>query len=96
MSPFLGKLESPNEQEASVANVPLKGSERHPMTGAKIVAPADPTERLEVTVLVRRGASAEFHSRVSQIAAGKSPGACMSRDEFAISRHAPEHPEHRE
>jgi kumamolisin len=53
------------------------------MPGAKIVAPADPGERLEVTVLVRRSASAEFRSRVSQIAAGKSAGACMSRDEFA-------------
>jgi kumamolisin len=66
-----------------VANVPLKGSERSPMPGAKIVAPADPTERLEVTVLVRRGASQEFRARVGQIAAGKSPGACLSREEFA-------------
>ena len=66
-----------------MANVPLKGSDRSPMPGAKIVAPADPSERLEVTVLVRRGASAEFHSRVSRIAAGKSPGPCMSREEFA-------------
>jgi kumamolisin len=66
-----------------VANVPLKGSERSPMPGAKIIASADPHERLEVSVLVRRGASEEFHSRVSRIAAGKSPGACMSREEFA-------------
>jgi kumamolisin len=66
-----------------VANVALKGSERSCMPGAKVVAPADPTERLEVTVLLRRSASAEFRSRVSQIAAGKSAGACMSRDEFA-------------
>jgi kumamolisin len=53
------------------------------MPGAKIVAPADPSERLEVSVLVRRSASEEFNSRVSQIAAGKFSGACMSREEFA-------------
>ena len=51
--------------------------------GARIVAPADPTERLEVTVLVRRGASQEFQSRVSQIAAGNFPGPCLTREEFA-------------
>jgi kumamolisin len=70
-----------------VANVPLKGSERSPMPGAKVISPADPTERLEVTVLVRRSASQEFRSRVSQIAAGNSSGAaCMSREDFA-ARH---------
>jgi kumamolisin len=66
-----------------VANVPLKGSERNPMPGAKVIAPADPTERLEVTVLVRRRAREEFLARVNQIAAGKYSGPCMSREEFA-------------
>jgi kumamolisin len=72
-----------NEQEAAVANIPLKGSERIPMTGAKVIAPADPHERLEVTVLVRRSESDELQSRLKQIAVGKSAGVCMSRDEFA-------------
>jgi kumamolisin len=56
------------------------------MPGAKIIAPADPTERLEVTVLVRRGAHEEFQSRVSEIASGKYSGECMTREQFA-ARH---------
>jgi kumamolisin len=66
-----------------MANIPLKGSERIAMPGAQVVAPADPTERLEVTVLLRRGARDEFCGRVAQIASGKYVGPCMSREEFA-------------
>ena len=33
---------------------PLKGSERQPLPGAKSVGKADPAERLEVSVLLRR------------------------------------------
>jgi kumamolisin len=66
-----------------VANISLKGSERMPLPGARVVAPADPTERLEVTVLVRRSAREEFNARVAQIASGKDSGPRMSREEFA-------------
>jgi hypothetical protein len=41
-----------------MAKIPLKGSERIALPGARVVAPADPTERLEVTVLVRPRARA--------------------------------------
>jgi kumamolisin len=41
-----------------MATVPLKGSERSPPPGAQIVAPADPNERLDVSVLIRRRAVA--------------------------------------
>ncbi len=37
-----------------MARNPLKGSERQPMRGGKAVGKADPSERLEVSVLLRR------------------------------------------
>jgi kumamolisin len=67
-------------------NVVLTGSERVPMPGAHVVAPADPTERLEVSVLVRRRAAKEFHARAAQLAAGKTGAPYLSREEFA-ARH---------
>jgi kumamolisin len=66
-----------------MANVSLKGSRRTAMPGARSLAPADPSERLEVTVLVRRRARQELAARVASIASGRAPGPCMSRDEFA-------------
>jgi len=69
-----------------VANNPLKGSERAVMPGAKVLAPADPTERLEVTLLVRRRASEELRSNVAALCSGKSAAAPLSREEFT-ARH---------
>ena len=37
-----------------MAKILLKGSERSAVQGARVVAPANPAERLEVSVLVRR------------------------------------------
>ena len=37
-----------------MARRPLRGSERRPFPHARVVGPADPQERLEVTVLLRR------------------------------------------
>jgi kumamolisin len=53
------------------------------MPGARLLAPCDPAERLEVTVLVRRRAKQELAARVASIASGRAPSPCMSRDEFA-------------
>jgi kumamolisin len=66
-----------------MANIPLKGSDRQAMPGAQVIAPANPTERFEVTLLLRRRAHAEFVARVAALRAGKSPGQLLSRDEFA-------------
>jgi kumamolisin len=66
-----------------MANIPLKGSERAPMRGARALAPTDPTERLEVTILVRRRARRDFAARVAACMSGRSPGPYLSRDEFA-------------
>lgn len=68
-----------------MADISLQGSERVLMPGARAMAPADPNERLEATVLVRRRAREEFRSNVAALAAGKS-AATLSREEFA-ARH---------
>jgi kumamolisin len=71
-----------------MANIILKGSERAAMPGARVVAPADPTERLEVTVLVRRRAAEALHARAAQLAAGNASVGYLSREEFAAGHGA--------
>ncbi len=65
-----------------MASIPLKGSERAALPGARVLAPADPGERLEVSVIVRRGGADEFRRRVAQLESGGA-GQPMSREEFA-------------
>jgi len=66
-----------------MANILLKGSERVAMPGARVLAPADPAERLEVSLIVRRGAGDEFRARVAELATGGAGRPCLSREEFA-------------
>jgi kumamolisin len=54
---------------------PLKGSERKPLDGAKAVGKADPAERLEVSVLLRRRNADALIERVTA-------GGRLSRKEF--------------
>jgi kumamolisin len=75
-----------------MANIPLKGSDRAAMRGARSLAPADPTERLEVTILVRRRARPDFAARVAACVSGRAPGPFLSRDEFA-KRHGADAPD---
>ncbi|MEO7207316.1 MAG: S53 family peptidase [Steroidobacteraceae bacterium] len=55
------------------------------MPGARVMAPADPTERLEVTVLLRRRACEQLQARAAQLAAGHA-SAPLTHEEFA-ARH---------
>ena len=48
----------------------LPGSERSPLPGARLVGKADPNERLEVTVLLRRREAAGLKAHVAKAAAG--------------------------
>ena len=48
----------------------LVGSHREPLPGARAVGKANPAERLEVTVLVRRQNADEFKAKVHNLAAG--------------------------
>ena len=61
----------------------LKGSERKPLTGARAIGKADPSERLEVTVLVRHSAADQLKQYVAQLAAGAASANPMSRVDFA-------------
>ena len=66
-----------------MAKVLLKGSERTAVRGARVIAPADPAERLEVSVLVRRRAAQQLKARVAGLASGMRSAAHLSREEFA-------------
>src|ERR1700690_2937069 len=70
----------------AMAKVTLKGSERIAVQGARILAPADPKERLEVSVIVRRSARQALQTRVANLTAGNRSVGYLSREEFA-----PEH-----
>ena len=66
-----------------MANISLKGSERVSLPGARVLAPAEPTERMEVSVLIRRRAAQDMRSRVASLAAGDRSRNFLSREEFA-------------
>jgi kumamolisin len=65
-----------------MASVALKGSERSAMPGARILAPSDPAERLEVSLIIRRRAGQQLAALVAACATGRAM-APMSREEFA-------------
>jgi kumamolisin len=66
-----------------MSKVILKGSERSEVEGAQVVAPADPSERLEVTIVVRRRAREALQSRVSKLTHGDRSAGYLSRQDFA-------------
>ena len=66
-----------------MAKVVLKGSKRVSLPGARDLAPADSTERMEVTVIVRCRAAGDLKSRVASLASGNRSPNFMSREEFA-------------
>ncbi|HXB57592.1 MAG TPA: S53 family peptidase [Vicinamibacteria bacterium] len=62
-----GKDRTPNSRSKS--RVPLPGSERTPLRGAKLVGKVDPDLRIEITLQLRRRPGSQLEQRVSQIAA---------------------------
>jgi len=71
-----------------MATVILKGSERTTLPGARVIGPADPAERLEVSVLVRRRSLQTLQTRVAALASGIRPAQTLSREEFATQHGA--------
>jgi kumamolisin len=61
---------------------PLKGSERKPLRGARAVGKADPTERLEVSVLLRRRNADALAEHVKKLARRQDAGGHLSREQF--------------
>jgi len=66
----------------------LAGSERLPYHGALATGKADPTERLEATVIVRGRGSDRRRDRVAKLATGDRSDPYMSRAEYAAAHGA--------
>jgi kumamolisin len=62
---------------------PLRGSERSPLPDSRALGPADPSERLEVTVIVRAGDRQGLRDRMKRLERGEGGAARLSRAEFA-------------
>ena len=65
-----------------MARVPLKGSERFPLSGSRVVGPADPAERVQVSVLLRRRSSQALRDRVTRLGRGDRSSGHLTREEF--------------
>jgi kumamolisin len=61
----------------------LAGSVREPLAGARLAGKANPAERLEATVLLRRQNADAFKAKVAKLAAGDPPEAFIGRADFA-------------
>jgi kumamolisin len=73
--------------------IPLPGSERYAILGARVVGPANPRERILVTVLVRRRPSiGGFTSMIEEMGTRKPvKRPHLSRKEFAVTHGADPH-----
>ncbi|HEY6926122.1 MAG TPA: S53 family peptidase [Steroidobacteraceae bacterium] len=65
-----------------MARVPLKGSERVPLSGSRPVGPADPAERVQVSVVLRRRGHQAFCDRVERLARGDRSEGHLRREDF--------------
>jgi kumamolisin len=61
---------------------PLIGSERQPLTGARSIGKADPTERLEVTLVLRHRQHDALQEMVRKIAAGDKSERHLTHEEY--------------
>src|SRR5271170_4778526 len=65
-----------------MARNPLKGSERKPLPGAKAVGPAAPSERLDLSVLLRPRDADALKERVTKLARRDLADGQLSREAF--------------
>jgi kumamolisin len=75
-----------------MATVILKGSERTAVAKSRVVGPTDPSERLEVSIIVRRRAAQVLRARTAALAAGNRGVGHLTREEFA-AQHSAEAPD---
>src|SRR5579871_3604498 len=66
-----------------MASIKLSGSEREVFADAKSLGAADPAERLEVSVLLRRQGADLLKQHLAKLARGERPERHMAREEFA-------------
>jgi kumamolisin len=71
-------------------HVPLIGSERVPLPGARVVGPVNPDEKLEVTVVLKSKSSRESTQQAIRSMASQPPGQRknLSHEEFTATRGA--------
>src|SRR5690242_881832 len=69
---------------------PVSGSERAPLAGARIVGPADPNERILVSVLVRRKPTSKGFAAMMEKMEASPPSEreYLSREKFAAAHGA--------
>jgi kumamolisin len=61
----------------------LDGSSRQPVPGARAIGKADPSERLEVSVILRNRAAEALRQTVQRLAEADRPGGHLRREDFA-------------
>jgi kumamolisin len=66
----------------------ITGSERTPLAGAHAAGAADPQERMEVTLLLRRRGEDELAARIGRVARGDAGLPPMTRADFAANHGA--------
>src|SRR5205814_5934367 len=71
-----------NKECGAMPKNPLTGSERQPLPGARSVGKADPTERLEVTLVLRHRQHDALQERVRKIAAGDKSERHLTHEEY--------------
>jgi kumamolisin len=67
---------------------PLKGSERRALTGARLIGPADPRERLEVSVVLRRQGKDAFAARLARLARADRSVGWLTREQLEAAHGA--------
>jgi kumamolisin len=65
--------------------VSLSGSKRDALVGSHVLGAANPTERLEVSIIVRRRAAPALRKRVAALANGDGTSEHLSREQFAAA-----------
>ncbi|HEY2049614.1 MAG TPA: S53 family peptidase [Caulobacteraceae bacterium] len=68
-----------------MVNSPLPGSERAAPPAAQDLGPADPTQRVEISVLLRPANAQELSARAARLQAGQSRETPLSREAFEKS-----------
>ena len=71
-----------------MATVILQGSERTAVAHSRVVGPADPAERFEVSIIVRRRAAQVLRARTAALAAGNRSIGHLTQEEFAAQHGA--------
>ncbi len=65
-----------------MARIPLKGSDRAPLPGSKLLGPCVPSERVQVTLFLRRRDQQGLRDRVNRVISGDPSCGHLRREDF--------------